>query len=181
MLAPTPTTEHDYVRSRFAWPEAKIALFKELWAQLPELSANQIGLRLGVTRCAVLGKRKRLGLPNRVIGSQRRATGDSRRPSKRAIALRPEGAPRAKSRRWSPLVQCDGYTDIPPDHSDCAVPFLEIREGQCRYPVAPDGQPFLFCAAPAVDTYCPRHDRLCHRYTGPARSWHEGRRERAAG
>ena len=46
------------------WDDTAIACLRRLWAN-QALSASQIGLRLGATKNAVVGKAHRLGLPSR--------------------------------------------------------------------------------------------------------------------
>ena len=46
-----------------AWTEERLEQLKKLWGQ--GLSITQIGLKLGVTRNAVVGKVHRMGLPKR--------------------------------------------------------------------------------------------------------------------
>lgn len=47
-----------------AWTESRVATLTKLWAE--GLSGTEIALRMGTTRCAVLGKVWTLGLPKRI-------------------------------------------------------------------------------------------------------------------
>ena len=40
---------------------------------------------------------------------------------------------------------------------------LELREGDCRYPVSGERSPFTFCGAPAApgSSWCPHHGAVC--------------------
>ena len=48
---------------RDEWPDDKVAQLRTLWGD--GFSAAEIGRRIGCTACAVVGKRKRLGLSGR--------------------------------------------------------------------------------------------------------------------
>ncbi len=160
--------EYNFVRSRFQWSAELVEKFRVLWSD-SALSARQIALRLGMTRNAVLGKRKRLGLPERGAGTRPPATGDSLRPSKASHARRGDTLREANIRRekpWrGPLPLADAATDLPPDQSDCAVTILELTESSCRWPLGQPSALMSYCGAPQEPglSYCPRHCALALR------------------
>lgn len=156
--------------------KAKLRL---LWAQTaPMLAAKDIGAILGVTKNAVLGLRFRMKLPGRTTAGPR---GGERKPRVRSIKPRaPWERAKAKLREWTPPADTAASFELPPDHSSCAKPFMEIGRDECRYPVGKEGEPFMFCAASSWsdgESYCLRHHQLTHKFTaGPKRPWREGRR-----
>ncbi len=154
-------SEH-FVRSRFQWPNERMDLFRQLWSD-PAMSAAKIALRLGMTRNAVLGKRKRMGLPERGSGTREPATGDSLRPSKRSRARRGEGvaAPKPHWQPRQPDCEATAAVDLPPESSDCAVTILGLTDTTCRWPLAA----MTYCGAmPLGDSpYCLRHARMAYR------------------
>ncbi len=156
----------NFVRSRFQWPDELVDRFRQLWSD-PAMSASKIALRLGMTRSAVLGKRKRMGLPERGSGVRVPASGDSLRPSKRSRARRGEGAGQTKP-HWRPsLPDCEATAavDLPPESSDCAVTILGLTEQTCRWPIGEAAAAMTYCGATALDesSYCGRHHRLAHK------------------
>ena len=86
------------------WTDDKIELFRQLW--LDGLSCSRIAEALGCTKNAIVGKRKRLGLPERVggrkMGMMPRAPGQrkdssyggaSTLPGRRAAATKARACP----------------------------------------------------------------------------------------
>lgn len=158
-------------RHRGEWSADRIETLCKLWAILPQISASVIGERMGVSRNSILGKAHRLKLskhdknsPTTPRGERRRAFWESANP---------------KAREWTPPADSVALMELPPDLSDCAVPFMAIGHNQCRYPVSAVGKPFMFCAAASWgdgESYCYRHNVLCHKPSAPKRNWREGRR-----
>lgn len=95
------------------------------------LSTKQIAKQLGVTKNSVVGKIYRLGLS---LG--RRA------PKK------------------SPKYAIDGITDLPEERDEDAVPFLKLRDDQCRWPKYGDGLDMYCCGKSVVkgSRYCEEHN-----------------------
>lgn len=174
------TMQLDCVRSRFQWPAAKIDLLRELWPQ-EELSVTIIARRLGMTRNAVVGKRRRLGLPERITGfptqeaardptprkRKHTATGQGRRKGADGGLQQAVTRRRAKPDWRDPEFRCDAATDLLPDQSDCAVSLLElgeIRVEHCRWPLGQHPQ-VTFCGAnpfPGMP-YCGRHCAIAYK------------------
>jgi len=134
------------------WNETNVETLKTLWAD--GLSASQIAARMGggVTRNAVIGKRIRLGLPDRVQGRS---------------ALSYRKTPKPKSRLWGKakreVLPPAPYTP-PTDHitpPEQRKTLLELTSESCRFPYGEGTKrdPFTFCGKPRVSglPYCEPH------------------------
>ena len=140
-----------------AWNAESEEILRRLWPM--GLSAAQIAARIGggVTRNAVIGKRIRLGLPDRLPTRTGPRTGQyplRRRPKPRKVNLSPEKLAIAKARdEFQP-----GPDLITPE---CERKTLQqLGEASCRWPYG-DGAPadFRFCGKPKLAglPYCPSH------------------------
>lgn len=128
------------------WTSDRIERLKELWSA--GWSASRIAAELGCSRCAVLGKKYRLGLPARPTDAWRLALGDRRkkqRPALRRIAWRPK--PLSAWPRLAPSEQAE------PLHLD----LLDLQDGQCRWPYGEGPFTFCGCRALAGSSYCAAH------------------------
>lgn len=153
-----------------SWTTERVDLLKELWAM--GLSASQIAGRINaawpwlkpVTRNAVIGKRIRLELPDR-LGNQ---NGVGCAAIKR-IRKRKADVAKARTRvavgnpAFRDLLKADGY--VPP-REEIVVPENERRgvagvlEDQCRWPMAdPQDPKFYFCNRSQIpgQSYCRAH------------------------
>lgn len=135
--------------TRMLWTPAAETMITDLW-NIKKLSGRQISVRLAididfhVTRTAVIGKARRLGLTDRP------------RPPKKT---RPSQA--RKTRNLHDNIVVDQIT--PEAIGINAIPFLESREHHCRWPVGEGtGLDLLFCGDPKLTgySYCPRHCRV---------------------
>lgn len=174
-------------RHRGEWSEERIKILRGLIAE--GLSGGTMAARMGLSRNAVIGKATRLGL---MIGGGRKiARPRAERLAKKRVEMaarraKPDSKRRGfwesanpKAREWTPPADSVALMELPPDHSDCAVPFMAIGHNQCRYPVNAVGQTFMFCAATSWgdgESYCYRHQVLTHKPSAPKRPWREGRR-----
>jgi hypothetical protein len=62
------------VMQKFTWTEERVAELTTMWAGT--MSAAEIGLQMGTSRCSVLGKAHRMNLPSRLADrGDRRPTG----------------------------------------------------------------------------------------------------------
>src|SRR3972149_8399488 len=144
--------------------EERVELLKKLWAD--GLSASQMASRLGgVTRNAVIGKVRGLGLTGRATSSRSSAP----RP-RRTHMPRPHRAP-------SVLFGTRGNTALKPSYEEELEPFsapveelviplnerasiLTLKESMCRWPIGDPGEPeFHFCGRKtcAPLPYCEHH------------------------
>lgn len=167
------------------WTDERIERAKQLNAQ--GLHPSQIALDLGgVTRNAVIGKLRRLGVQlahaGHLFGGRPRKTreayadralsmkfkrtvADNNRYGTAAIVVR--AAARAKQISEAPFLN---------------IPFLDLEPQHCRYPRGgDDGEPVMFCGQPRIadSSYC----QACHArcYVGkPAREISEEEHERRA-
>jgi GcrA cell cycle regulator len=146
------------------WTPGRLSELKELAATM-EYSASQIAAILGggLTRCAVIGKAKREGIPLRAHNSIQ-------------LAARPR-APRAPRRKpIAQVIRGIEEIDLPPDQSFYACTLVELEAGMCRYPLGdPQDKSFRFCGTPDCEgSYCERHHAIAywnkpHPNTGRAR------------
>ncbi len=153
----------------FEWTDAAAGVAKAMW--LEGSSARQIARRLGqgVSRCAVIGKLRRLGLrreavsspgarppkPARTPQAQRTITRPRRRGVDPAIVNAVTGARAARAH----------VVVLAPANQGARL--ADLRHGQCRFPLDDPGPGQMhrtrFCAGPAAEgeTYCPHHARVC--------------------
>lgn len=126
------------------WTDDKTERLKRLWAG--GLIVSDICAALGVTRGAVAGKAKRLGLPKR-----------------NNAALRGNRKPRNVSRRASMRIKRPVEQYFRPFCEPVSV--LEFKPGICRFAVGPHLQ-FQkgFCGAKALPgkSYCGFHHQICY-------------------
>jgi GcrA cell cycle regulator len=132
----------------FAWTDGDIAQLKQLRAA--GHSSSQIGLTLGVSRNAVIGKAARLGLPLPIDTKPRyrpasRAPRQPRAPRNLAkIFLRPSLIP----------VEPMPIIEPPQPPEFLAIALVDLDRNQCRY-ARGEGADIRFCGQP-VDrgSYC---------------------------
>ena len=140
------------------WTDERIEQLKPLW--LSGMSAAQCADRLGVSRNAIIGKVTRLGLcrPARVslvwLTNRVRKVPTGGRMRKRPMPL-----------DVAEELLADGVTDLPPDQSEFAVPFMDVKHEQCRWPLGDPRSPsFMVCGAGKMNEspYCARHHRIAY-------------------
>jgi GcrA cell cycle regulator len=152
-----------------AWTDEQYEKAKKLAEE--GLSASEIGIHLGKTRNAVLGKLHRNGIEKRVRKESRKDTKRGRRPKRQFVLFHQMGLIDKNSQvRRAHLVQ-DGYVPKPedpaPEHQRKTVETLE--ENSCRWPIGDPLKPeFHFCGADRVEglPYCSRHCAVA--YVTPA-------------
>lgn len=178
MLEATAAPPTQPYRVYVDWTDARIDRMKQLLGQ--GLSATAIAAAIGpnVTRNAVIGKVKRMGLnlqgplssTSRILAG--RTPGDWRRSP----------APAKSPRTYSSLKEAFGPSrflrpePLPEPIADTAIPFgqrrklVDLTEFTCRWPVGDPGQDgFFFCGSQARDgsPYCTGHHRVAYH---PARA-----------
>ena len=133
------------------WDNELTERLRSLWAESDEhgplYSCSQIAKMLGaVSRNAVIGKARRIGLPHRMRGGEERQRNSSARKPRQV--------------RYVPLV--DLFEDAPPPVDFIGVTFIETTDATCMYPEG-DGAHMLFCGQPRKDesNYCPGHSAIC--------------------
>lgn len=154
-----------------AWTTAQEAQLLELIGL--QLSASKIGLEMGKTRNAIIGKVHRCGL--KLFVAPRRPRDPNYVRPKRSHDRHPSRRLKRQGRRLVTMspIQMLFHTesvDVPPDFSDHMVPFMDVREGQCRWPIGDPSSPtFRFCGAGQMghESYCARHCRLAYRKFTP--------------
>lgn len=125
------------------WTKDRIERLKTLWAE--GWSAAQIAGRFGdISRSAVLGKARRLGLASRSDTSRQRIKVKTREDHSNSgpSLLSTEPAPKR-------------------------IPLLELRHDMCRWPYGDPKQPgFGFCGHKQVPglSYCTSHARRAFRF-----------------
>lgn len=142
------------------WTDEIIQQLRELWDQ--GLPTKQIGLRLGISKNAVVGKARREGFTPRPspIGKQTPGPRPPRAaPRKTLPPLASERSARSERVVRLPVV----YREPPPPRQPLAV-MLGTR---CQYPLGEPGtREFRFCDQPVAAlhpySYCDTHRRVCY-------------------
>lgn len=136
------------------WSQERTAQLCQLWSE--GLSAAQIAKRLGggISRCAVIGRARRLGLPGRPNNQPRpRPNGYTRKQCRRRKA-KVFGA--AAPARAEFLVTPSGMP------APLNINFANLKLNQCRYPNG-EGSDMKFCGHPQRhgSSYCQSHHSVC--------------------
>ena len=145
MHAPLPSA----LRLPPAWTDERIEKLKQLWDQ--NLSCRQIAASFDwvFSRNAIIGKARRLSLTPRF-------TAKAGRPRMHPIdPVRRQRPP--KQLHPKPVITAVDPFGFPTEPG--GVPLLELKSGQCRWPLNGEGLAAMFCAA-AVEqsqSYCGRH------------------------
>lgn len=149
------------------YPE-KANILKKLWAQgtTPNIIARILAPQGGLTRNAVIGKARRLGMRH----VQRRVGATQTAPVKhkhcKRLHILPEVMMKAINKDGSPPPMpppAPGQVrDLPYELPATAVSLYDIGQAQCRWPVGHPAE-LLFCGAVTVPEskmmYCPEHCR----------------------
>jgi hypothetical protein len=129
-------------RKDYVWDGDKSALLEKL--HIGAYTVEQMAEKLQTTVGAVRGKLERLRSAKRI------------RPRKRTFGFAAREA-RLTVRRDRKVIRLSDATPI-------MVPFMELRNGQCRYiPGTVNGSNTIYCGAPVEDgqSYCSPHCRTC--------------------
>ena len=131
-----------------AWTYERIEKLKKLWEE--GLTASRIAAELGdVTRNAVIGKAHRLGLSGRMSSKSLNAGISIIRKKKIHIP---------KNQK---IIEITTPTDEPMN----PTPFLEIKDGLCRWPIGePENSNFKFCGRTTNEgfVYCQTHHKVAY-------------------
>lgn len=120
------------------------------------LSHTQIGAELGVSRAGVGAKLNRLGLTSR--------------PRTQTFVNAVTVAPDREKRKFDRPVAEPAREGAP---TPLLIPLVELRHGQCRWPIGDPGQPgFGFCGHPrlAERPYCEFHVGIAYHKVEPRRA-----------
>ena len=155
--------------SESGWSETRVTTLSQLW--LDGLSASQIAKQLGgVTRNAVIGKVRRLGLSARAPASApsrppRTAHPRPKRPRRAAVAA----PPLRKSPARSPIQANAPAPEGPGLIGDMAL----LGAHACKWPIGdPKSPDFSFCGRQADRRYCAAHEQTGVR---PGTAWRADR------
>lgn len=150
-------------RHNGAWSAAREEQLREMWHPTgPSCSeiAREINRDGGqhLTKCAIIGKARRLGLAGRApVPPPKRRLSRVRPPAPRAAMDGP-----AMTQPSPPMRSIDNLsTELP----SCATPLLDLAPHGCRWPGAEDeAGRHLFCGARQVDDlpYCAAHARASY-------------------
>lgn len=138
------------VNTNKLWDDDAIATLRQLWPRL-EVSVRQIGIILGVSKNAAMGKAKRMGLGDRVNQPAMLAAIDLKRCREKHITTRPIPAVDKLRVGPKPLAPMQ-----PPHRSD-------IRH-QCQWPTGDSPNIRFECTNPAPlgISWCEKHRRIVY-------------------
>lgn len=152
----------------FLWTDQAVTYLRELFDAGSTASqiATALNERFGsnLTRNAIIGKWKRLGLSNT------RVTTPARKVKEAAQEDRSQ-AKKARRKKPLPAAVESAATAIP---VSTRVSLLELRLTHCRFPYGdPRDDDFGFCGAavPIGSTYCAGHYALCYQPVSDRARW----------
>ena len=153
---------HNPGRQPHEWGEAATAQLRQRWADGAVTAL--IGAELGISKSAVVGKARRLGLPPRASPIHAAGQAPVVRPRKRPT--RPAPAPAPEPPAPPPVV--------------VAPPPEPVAPRGCQYPRGSRPN-WDWCDAAVVGNgpYCREHHRVCYLRPG-TRAWMQERAEEAA-
>lgn len=152
----------------FAWTQEREKELRVWWKD--GTCAAEIGKRFGVTKNAVIGKARRMGLDPRVIANVKRKMHSLPKPASRTRAATAPAPKRIPTTAFA-VDQINATT------RDIVIPLAErktietLEPQHCRFPFGTPGQEdFHFCGRDRVDglPYCPVHVARCY-YVQPTR------------
>lgn len=161
-----------------AWTDERVELLKKLWVDGPSCSLIAAELGGGLSRCAVIGKARRLGLPSRAEKSL--ATTFQRKPRKSKKARpRPKVSPLTGISKQVIInygtrfeIKQVADPDLPETPvNDLEIPLsqrkslLELTAETCRWPIGdPQDKDFFFCGAEPCgpSPYCLHHSKIAY-------------------
>lgn len=146
------------------WTDERMEELKRLYGF--GLSASQIAKEMNApSRCAVIGKARRLGLQSKNSPNARPRHGvNAARSAPRPPRI---GTPRrrAQAPRFPDLsVVAPNEPEIAPDVYPNRVSLLEATGAQCRWPAADDGSASMVCGNQTIDghSWCLGHCRVAY-------------------
>lgn len=159
--------------SEHGWTAERVERLTHLWV-VEELSCSQIGQDMGISRNAVIGKARRIGLPARRTGPP--ANAPRPRPDRRGSPLAGGGKKRFSISRAAALSETDEDRKLDALAEDTATPlpghgvrFSDWNPTTCAYPHGdPRTADFRMCGAQIwaqsekPTAYCRVHHKRCH-------------------
>ena len=141
------------------WSSDQNAALTSLWSE--GLSGSAIGKRLDKTKCAVIGRARRLGLPARAEKREWEATEIIKI---RGLKKAGYGIYEIAKKTGIPYSTIKRKLNEPVCHKQLS----DLGPRDCRYPFG-EGTPYEFCGRPAIPgkSYCAEHFNLCHQNTKP--------------
>jgi GcrA cell cycle regulator len=163
----------------FDWTEERVTVLRACWNQ--GLSASQIAIVLGgeLSRCAVLGKVHRIGLPGRQSSSRSikgRISSGIAKPTRIKEPTQPTQPTRPVLSASVPILKAlvvemkkTVAIEEPPDTGE-GIAHEHLTPHVCQWPIN-EGSPWRFCGGKKVtgSSYC--KDHAIRAYDGPPRSW----------
>lgn len=138
------------------WTQEKISMVTDLWRR--KRSLGEIALIFGVSRSAIAGKIKRLGLLGQgAPKSVRRQT--PRPPRRRKPVYSPFYAKALPLTVQSDAAQRSFNSVCGPSYD-----LMDLTRSECRWPIGNPGEEhFCYCAAPVKKgPYCPHHAAVAY-------------------
>lgn len=152
--------------SKFWEDEEKVELLKKLWDE--GLSAGRIKIHMGISRNAVIGKARRLGLASRAT-TQRLSSAQARVLSRRGKhVLTSTTVPKLRELHAqmkaapAPKLAPEPLPVLDEPGGGEGVSLLDLEPHHCRYPITRE-LPHMFCGAGRASgsSYCQRHAAIC--------------------
>lgn len=153
------------------WTAEKIEALKTLWRD--GVTASNIGLQLGCTKNAVLGKVHKLKLASRRAKqnqpkAQQRAAGKanadrvraSRSPHGRGLPQPHHVAAKRAEHKPAPILPFDVEDNLDATDVTHLLGIMDLQRNSCRWPMRGEGRSTLFCGREAHHgPYCPDHSK----------------------
>lgn len=145
------------------WLPEEDAQLRRMWCEGSSASEIAKALDTDRSRCAVIGRVHRLGLPGRAAPSMRTY---APKVGKRRAELAAVSVIRTEPPKVAPTpeeVQA-AFADAP----SSARPLAECGPDECRWPFGERGS-YLFCCRPTAEgaVYCADHARIAHQPPKP--------------
>lgn len=157
------TTTSNFERGAATWTDERVELLKKLSGR--KLSASEIAHELGagITRCAVIGKMKRLGLRSEMTKSEGASRSRSPRVTRsKSAANKDRGATQRIARILrvrSPshgggavIVESVVREEPPPPPDFLGIRLLDLENWHCRFPRG-EGTSITFCGQPVISGF----------------------------
>jgi GcrA cell cycle regulator len=166
-----PAILRDGAGKKSAWTVERVDLLKKRQVELR--SASQIGIELGVSRNAVIGKLHRLGLRPMSLPKKTRTARAPGLNFHRLERAKHAAGHEARAEREKHAAELRAMfaavevTELAPEESACAVTLMDAKQHHCRWPLGDprDMQSLRFCGANKYEkySYCKRHCLMAYR------------------